>query len=156
MSHKFTVPYQGESSRVLKTAQKMMAERGFKVSAIGGGKVSGSRNHSLTTGKKTNDMIALVSELVITATSGHVSAEVDLGTFRKLVIFLITTFVALESAFLIVGLVLAEDMLVVKISSMTLAPWLVLGPGMLYFFRRKALQEIETLLDNVATIGTEN
>lgn len=164
MSHKFTVPCQGESSNVLKTAQQMMAERGFKVSAIGNGKVNGSRNLSFTTGKKTNDMIALVSELIFTATAGHVSAEAELGTFRKLVIFLIVTFVVMESTFLIIGLVVMadtglfvmENMLMVKISAITLAPWLVLAPGMLYFFRRKALQEIETLLNNVATIGTEN
>ena len=148
----------GDGGAVLKTAQRMMAERGFEVSKIGGGEVRGTRTHSLFTGKKTNDMLALVSELIIRASSGHLSAEAEFGTLRKLIIFLTVLVVAIESVTLFVGLVVLQEMemMVVRISLLTAVPWVFLGPGMLFMFRRQSFREIETLLNNAATIGAED
>ncbi len=155
MAHTFTVPCRREAATVLKTAQQMMADRGFEVSTIGGGEVRGIRAHSLFAGKKTNDMLALVSKLTIRASSGHLSAEAELGTLRKLVVLLVITFVVMESVFLTAGIFVMKDMMIIWISAITLGPWIFLGPGMLFMFRRQALREIETLLKNSVTLDGE-
>jgi len=154
MAHQFSIAYQGEKDAALRSAQQLMADRGFEVSKIGGGEVRGTRNHSLFTGKKTNDMLALVSELVIRASTNQLTAKAELGTLRKLVVFLIVLCVSIETIFLIAAVVVMQNsMMMIRISALTLGPWVIIVPGMLYAFRRQAFREIETLLKNAVTIG---
>ena len=150
--HRFTADFRGDSAAALKTAQDLMANRGFSVSKISGGEVRGSRSHPFF-GGKTNDMIALVSELVIRASSSQISAEAELGTLRKLVVFIVVLMVGMESVFLVVGFVVLQNTLMVWISLMTVAPWFIIAPAMLYAFRRTALREVQTLLQNVAAMA---
>ncbi len=152
MAHNFTVAHRGDTAAILKTAQQMMVDRGFEVSKIGNGEVQGTRSHPFF-GKKTNDMIALVSKLVVRATSGHLSAEADLGTLRKLTIAMLVLFAGMESVFLVLGFVVINNPMVVWISLITLGPWIIIGPGMLLLFRRLALREVEAFIKNIATIG---
>lgn len=154
MAHKLTVAYQGEAGSVLKTAQKMMVDLGFEVSKIGAGEVRGTRNHSLVSGKKTNVMIELVSELIIRASSGHLSAEAELGTMRKHIASIVVPFVTMEALILFLVFFM-DDMRMVKVSLLTAGTWIVIGPAMLFGFRRLALREIEKFIHNAATIGSE-
>lgn len=150
--HRFTVDFRGDSGAALKTAQQLMAERGFAVSKIGGGEVRGTRSHPFF-GNKTNDMIALVSELVIRASASQLSADAELGTLQKLIVFIVVLMVGMESVFLFVGFVVLQNTLMVWISLMTVAPWFIIAPAMLYAFRRAALREVQTLLNNTATMA---
>lgn len=43
--------------------------------------------------------------------------------------------------------------MMIWISLLTRAPWVVIGPGMLFMFRWLALREVRTFLHNVAAIN---
>lgn len=150
--HKFTADFRGDSAAALKTAQDLMANRGFSVSKIGGGEVRGSRSHPFF-GGKTNDMIALVSKVVIRASTSQISAEAELGSLRKLIAILLVMIVGMEALFLGIAFAYAEFWMVLGITLITVVPWFVLGPVMLYAFRRMALSEVQKLVDNVAAMA---
>jgi hypothetical protein len=151
------IPIQGDGHTLLEKARSVFVQEGYSVSPISGHRFEASGGHPLHNNK---NPIHGISRAVFMVSAGMLTVETDLGGVRKLRNFLVI-FPPSLGLFLAVVFTLAGDFadqppyMAIVVAFAPIAPWAVLAPVLTYVFRRRTIRTLETLLQNLQSVGKE-
>jgi hypothetical protein len=151
------IPIHGDGRKLLEKAQSIFIQEGYTVSPISGHRFEASGGHPL---QKNHSPIHGVSRAVFMVSPGTLTVEAELGGVRKIRNFLLI-FLPSLGTFLAVTASLAEDFsdqppyMPLAIAFVPLAPWVVLLPVLVYVYRRRAIRALDSMLQNLQSVGKE-
>lgn len=157
MDYSGTASVQGDGQKALEHVRLIFMKEGYEVSTISSKRIEVSGGSPLN---KKNGPLHGVSRAVFQVSAGSLLVEADLGGIRKLrnflILFLPGLGLFLAIAFLLSGVTRDYPAYMAFVFAfLPLAPWVVVGPAVLYFKRRGTIQALETLLKNLGSAANE-
>ncbi|MGD2174885.1 MAG: hypothetical protein PVJ27_05740 [Candidatus Brocadiaceae bacterium] len=160
MDYEETVAFRGDPDEALRTARPAFVQAGFEVSAIEDASFQATQPGMAST--KGHPLLG-ASRVVVAVRDGALGLGADLGGVRKLRNGLIVFIGGMALAFLVgFGAFLLPRVRAGELSAWMLlvpvapfVPWPVLIPFMVGSCRQRTTRALDTLLQNVRTIGEE-
>ena len=160
MDYEKAVDFAGDERKALEAARAALMQGGFRVSSIENGAFQAECSGLFDT--RRNPLLA-ASTIVVAVRDGELALGAELEGVRKLKKFLTLFIGGMALLFLVgFGAFLLPQVLQGKEHPAMLAlplapftPWPVLGPVLVMATRIRAVKALDTLMENVRTIGEE-
>ncbi len=160
MEYEKVVDFAGDARKALEAARAALVQVGFQVSPIEESAFRATYSGWFDT--RRNPLLA-ASTMVVAVRDGRLALGAELGGLGKLRKFLILLIGGMALLFLVgFGAFMLPQVLqgkehpaMLALPLAPFAPWPVLGPVIVRVSRARAVKALDTLLDNVRTIGQE-
>lgn len=157
MDYSKTVPISGDGRTILDQARNVFLQQGFDVSPISAQRFE-ARGEKLL--RNNHNPYHGVSRATFMVAGGTLTVDAALGGVRRLRNFLFvfppTLALVLAVTFRLMDNFAGQpSYMPFLLAFAPIVPWVVLAPLMTYWFRRKVVQTLDTMLENLRAMGRE-
>lgn len=152
MSYEKTATFSGEPKAALETAKTTLLPNGFQITESTANSIT-LKNNNYCWLQRQNNALVSISRIDIRIENSTISLKAELGTIKKILVFMVIFLVCL-AAFLatVFAIMFSKDMEFSRILVLSLAPfapWPILVPLIYFFLKVRVNKALDILLSNM-------
>jgi len=157
MDYEKTEPFSGNMEKALEVAKNVFIQHNFQIVRNSNSEVEFTGPSMLSS--RQNPLVG-ISRVCIRGTSGNISVEAEFGGIRMLTKYLVLFIVGMAIFFLVVfGIMFSKQgqplNKIILLSLAPFIPWPVLIPIMAIWMKSRTSKALDTLVNNMVTLGKE-